>query len=82
MPGSAQQVPPWIIGGPIVSYLEKLLKHSLPAFREMEEVLSMPRGAIDWGQYARQRVAHGKAHLLPCRFSDLQPERQLRSYIR
>lgn len=25
VPGSAQQVPPWIIGGPIVSYLEKLL---------------------------------------------------------
>jgi hypothetical protein len=82
VPGSAQQVPPWIIGGPVVSYLEKLLKHSLPAFREMEEVLSMPRGAIDWGQYARQQVAHGKAHLLPCRFSDLQPDRQLRSYIR
>lgn len=82
VPGSAQQVPPWIIGGPIVSYLEKLLKHSLPAFREMEEVLSTPRGAIDWGQYARHQVAHGKAHMLPCRFSDLQPDRQLRSYIR
>lgn len=82
VPGSAQQVPPWIIGGPIVTYLEKLLKHSLPAFRETEKVLSQPRGTIDWPEYTQHHLARGRAHLLPCRFSDLQPDQQLRSYIR
>jgi 5-methylcytosine-specific restriction endonuclease McrBC regulatory subunit McrC len=82
VPGSAQQVPPWIIGGPIVTYLEKLLNYSLPAFREVEEVLSSPRGAIDWPKYAGNQLARGKAHLLPCKYSDLQPDYQLRRYIR
>lgn len=81
-PGSAQQVPPWIIGGPIVTYLERLLNHSLPAFREVEEVLSNPRGAINWAKYASNQLPKGKAHQLPCKYSDLQPDNQLRRYIR
>lgn len=82
VPGSAQEVPPWIIGGPIVSYLERLLRYSLTAFREMEEVLNTPWGAIQWSTYASKQLPSGQHHLLPCKYSDLTPDVQLRRYIR
>ncbi|MBI5173496.1 MAG: hypothetical protein HY986_11470 [Candidatus Melainabacteria bacterium] len=82
VPGSAQEVPPWIIGGPVVNYLEKLLKKSLPNFREVEEVRTSPRGRIDWQAYVTKQLAQGRPHMLPCKFSDLEPDIQLRRYIR
>lgn len=82
VPGSAHEVPPWIIGGPVVNHLEQLLKRSLPNFREVEELRTSPRGTIDWRTYSEQMLVRGKPHILPCRFSDLEADRQLQRYIR
>lgn len=82
VPGSAQQVPPWIIGGPVVTYLEQLLKYAMPSFREVEQVTANPRGTINWSEYSRKQFPNGSSHLLPCKYSDLQPDDRLRRYIR
>lgn len=82
VPGSAQDIPPWVIAGPALQQLELLLRFSGPSFRQVEEVRSTPRGQINWQEYCARQVARGSMHLLPCSYSDLDVDQQLRGYIR
>ncbi|CAN5510345.1 hypothetical protein BH10CYA1_BH10CYA1_52760 [soil metagenome] len=82
VPGSATEIPGWVVAGPAVAQLESLLKYSGPRFREITDVRSSPRGQIVWPKYCSNQVARGNLHLLPCVFSDLDVDYQLRRYIR
>jgi len=82
VPGSAQEIPAWVIAGPAVAQLELLLRYSGPRFREITEVRRNPRGQIQWQKYCTDQAARGNFHLLPCAFSDLTADEQLRRYIK
>jgi hypothetical protein len=82
VPGSAKEIPPWVIAGPVIKQLETLLKHSGPRFREVTQLRDCPRGRIHWREYCAQQVSRGNLHLLPCSFSDLEIDQQLQRYIR
>jgi hypothetical protein len=82
VPGSAKEVPPWIIAGPIVRQMEQLMRLSAPKFRDTEEELSSPRGTIDWQQYCTKQLVNARPHFLPCKYSDLKMDEQLRRYVR
>jgi len=82
VPGSAREVPPWVLAGPVLARLEALLKSLSPGYREREEVLLQPRGDIVWGKYVRASLARGAWHHVPCRFPDLTADPTLRRHIR
>lgn len=82
VPGSAQEIPPWVIAGPAISKLESLLRHSGPRFRERSELRQSPRGQIQWQEYCSRQLPAGKYHELPCRYSDLDVDESLLRYIR
>jgi len=82
VPGSAREVPPWILAGPVIERLRALLREITRGFRMHEEVRSQPRGQIIWGQYVTGQASRGHMELLPCRFPDLGPDLQLRGFIR
>jgi hypothetical protein len=82
VPGSAREIPPWVIAGPAVRQLEQLLQHSGPRFREVSETRATPRGQIQWQRYATEHLPKGDFHKLPCTFSDLDADLQIRRYIR
>lgn len=82
VPGSAREVPPWVLAGPVLNRLAALLKELRRGFRMQETVRQTPRGEILWGRYLTQQVARGAYHQLPCRFPDLGPDALLRGHLR
>jgi hypothetical protein len=82
VPGSAREVPPWVLAGPILGRLSTLLREVRRGFRLREAVRETPRGQILWHRYVNDQIVRGAFHRIPCRFSDLTPDTLLRSYIR
>jgi 5-methylcytosine-specific restriction endonuclease McrBC regulatory subunit McrC len=82
VPGSAKEVPPWVLAGPILQRIGQLLREIRKGFRMHEEVRQSPRGQIMWDRYIRQHVVIGSFHQLPCRFPELGPDLLLQSFLR
>ncbi len=82
VPGSAREVPTWVLAGPILRRLEKLLQDMRRGFNMQEEVRQTPRGQILWQRYITTHVTHGAFHQLPCRYPDLEYDRLLKAYLR
>jgi len=82
VPGSAREVPAWVLAGPILARLERLLKGLRPGYTELETTLLKPRGRILWESYVTGSLVHGRWERLPCRFPDLSKDPVLRRYIR
>lgn len=82
VPGSAREVPPWVLAGPVLDRLAALLKELRRGFRMQEAVRESPRGQILWGRYVTQQITRGTYHQLPCRYPDLGPDIVLRGHLR
>jgi len=82
VPGSAREVPPWVMAGPVLARLQSLLKSLTPGYREAEETLLKPRGQVIWSRYLSRSLVRGVWHHLPCRFPDLGADPLLRRHIR
>ncbi|MHB8928354.1 MAG: 5-methylcytosine restriction system specificity protein McrC [Bacillota bacterium] len=82
VPGAAREVPPWVLAGPILQRLERLLRDVKRDFHLVEEVRQSPRGQVLWGRYVSEQMARGAFHQLPCRFPELGPDALLRAYLR
>lgn len=82
VPGSAREVPPWVLGGPIIVRLRRLLREITRGFRMHAEIRQQPRGQIMWRQYVTEQVARGRFERLPCRFPELGPDLVLKGYVR
>jgi len=82
VPGSAREIPPWVIAGPAVTRLEQLMRSSGPRFRPKTDIRTMPRGQIIWNRYCSEQLPRGDFHKLPCSFSDLDIDENLFRYIR
>lgn len=82
VPGSAREVPPWLLAAPVLKRMEVLLRYLKRGFVERTEVRSSPRGRIEWSQWAQRNLANGQWSRLPCTFPDLDDDPQLISAIR
>lgn len=82
VPGSAREVPAWVLAGPVLARLEALLKSLCPGYRQAEEVLLQPRGTIMWRDYLSGPLARGAWHHVPCRFPDLSTDPTLRRHVK
>ncbi len=82
VPGSAREIPPWVLAGPVLQRLASLLREIRSGFRMHEEVRQNPRGQIVWKRYVTEQMGRGAFHQLPCRFPELGPDVILRSYLR
>ncbi|MCE5231048.1 McrC family protein [bacterium] len=82
VPGSAREVPPWVLAGPVLRRLSKLIREVRCGFRLHEEVRQSPRGQIVWSRYVAQQAVRGAFHELPCRFPELGPDLILQGFLR
>lgn len=82
VPGSAKEVPPWVLAGPILHRFRQLLDEITRGFRMHDEVRQNPRGQILWQRYLNEQIVKGDYHQLPCRFPELGPDLQLRGFLR
>jgi hypothetical protein len=82
VPGSAREVPPWLLAGPVLRRLEALLRHRRRTFTERRETRSAPRGRILWSEYGSRSLASGKWHHLPCLFTEPDDDPELMANVR
>jgi hypothetical protein len=82
VPGSARQVPPWVLAGPILFRLKALLATVAPGYSMREEVRQTPRGQVLWPRYITQCLTRGTWQRLPCRFPDLSVDPIIQRNIR
>lgn len=82
VPGAANEVPPWVLAGPILKRFRCLLNELARGFRLNEEVRQIPRGQIVWSRYVNEQLSRGAFHQIPCRFPELGPDLQLRGMLR
>jgi hypothetical protein len=81
LPQSERRVPPWVLSSIVLPRLRRLLKAMQRRFVITEDDLRAPRGAVRWDTYVSQRVPHGRALDVPCRYPDLRNDEELRSAI-
>ena len=82
VPGSARQVPPWVLAGPVLCRLQALLATVTPGYAVRDETRSSPRGHVLWPRYVSESLSRGAWHRLPCRYPDLSIDPIIRGYVR
>jgi McrBC 5-methylcytosine restriction system component len=82
LPRSERRVPPWVLSTIVLFRLKLLLDQLQRRFEITREVRSSPRGTIDWTQYVHRQIAHAKFLEIPCRFPELQKDKDLSAAIR
>lgn len=82
VPGSAREVPPWLIAGPVLRRLDGLLRHRRSAFIPKRELRLTPRGRVDWGAWIRSQAPMGRWTSLPCDFSEPADDPALMAAVR
>lgn len=82
VPGSAREVPPWLLAAPVVRRLEALLRHRKRGFTERAEERQSPRGRVDWSRWARTHVPCGRWTSLPCHFPEPNDDPHLMAAVR
>jgi len=82
VPGSARQVPPWVLAGPVLMRLQSLLANVTAGYTVREEVRASPRGQVLWTRYIAEALSKGAGHQIPCRYPDLSMDPEIRSYVR
>ena len=70
VPGSARDVPPWILAGPVIQRVAALLRHSRRSFVEHQETRSSPRGRVLWQTWISTQLPRGAWTQFPCRYSE------------
>jgi hypothetical protein len=81
VPNSDRQIPSWVLSATVLMRIEALLKQSPRRFEMNEEILSAPKGRVNWGRYAINHWGQGQCLSVPCRFPDLLEDVQLRGVM-
>ncbi len=82
VPGSAREVPPWILAGPVLARISALVRELDRGFVSATHMRTQPRGRVDWTRYARDSLATGQWQRFPCTFSDLADDPWLLAVLR
>ncbi|HEY1959828.1 MAG TPA: hypothetical protein VGH28_29665 [Polyangiaceae bacterium] len=82
VPGSARDVPAWLIAGPVLRRLAAFLRRRRRTFVEERAVRTTPRGRIEWNAYAQRSIGTGRWHHLPCVYSGPEDDPRLLANVR
>jgi hypothetical protein len=82
LPRSERKIPPWVLSSMIIARIQVLLRVLERRFEMKDEVRAAPRGRIDWPSYARREMSRSRFLNVPCRFPNLQDDRELKASIR
>lgn len=82
VPGSAREVPPWVLAGPLVSRVASLITHMTRTFVPTCAEREMPRGTVDWNWYTRRALPTGRWTSFRCSYSELSNDPELVAALR
>lgn len=78
---SEKSIPPWVLSSIVLRRIEALIKKLDRRFEFVEEDRQVPRGQIKWDQYATKKIQNAGFLNFPCRYPDLESNRDLKSII-
>ena len=78
---SEKSIPPWVLSSIVLRRIEALIKKIDRRFEFVEEDRQVPRGQIKWDQYATKKIQTAGFLNFPCRYPDLENNRDLKSII-
>jgi len=81
LPRSARHIPGWVLATVILRRMEGLLDLIERRFEMADEYLTTPRGQIDWATYVNRQLPRLACLRVPCRFPDLQDDRDLKAAV-
>ncbi|MDW8480048.1 MAG: hypothetical protein RML12_10015 [Xanthomonadales bacterium] len=82
VPGSAREVPPWLLAAEVLGRIAAALGERRRGFPEREELRPSPRGGIRWGRWASEQLPRGDWARFPCRYSEPGEDPQLLAGLR
>lgn len=82
VPGSAREVPPWILAGPVLSRVSALIGQLSRSFVSATELRQSPRGRVDWNDYIRRSIPSGAWQTFRCTFPELTDDPWLLATLR
>jgi 5-methylcytosine-specific restriction endonuclease McrBC regulatory subunit McrC len=82
LPRSERRVPPWVLSTIVLFRLKALLTQLERRFELTSANRSSPRGTIDWNRYLNREISNARFLNVPCRYPELQKDRNLRAAIR
>lgn len=74
---SDRMIPAWVLSATVLMRIAAVLKQFNRRFEHHDDVLSAPKGQVQWGRYITEHISHGKWLEVPCRFPDLLPDAKL-----
>ena len=82
VPGSAREVPPWVLAGPLVSRVAALVARMSRTFVPTTVEREIPRGTVDWNWYASRALPTGRWASFQCSYSELSNDPELVAALR
>ena len=82
VPGSAREVPPWLLAAPVIERIAKMLKHRRRGFVPTLEKRNSPRGRVDWLSWASNDLSTGNWTRFPCSYSEPDDDPNLMGAVR
>lgn len=80
-PQSERRIPAWVLSSVVLVRLQALLKDLQRRFVYVDTDSPAPKGSVDWGRYARNRLPVGRSLQVPVRYPDLREDEELRAGI-
>jgi hypothetical protein len=82
LPQSERKVPPWVLAAIVIFRLRALVEALDRRFEISSRDCNAPRGSVNWEAYARRQIPRARVSEVPCRFPELQDDRELKGAIR
>ncbi len=82
VPGSAREVPPWILAGPVLARLRAVVRHLGRSFTTKQGLRQSPRGTVDWGEYGRHGLPTGRWNRFKCTWPELERDPWMTATLR
>ncbi len=81
LPYSEREVPRWVLSSVVLARVEALIRTVRPQFRMTESEVPFPKGTVNWERWAVSRLGAAKPLELPCRFPDLDIDRDILGFV-
>lgn len=77
LPKTEREIPDWVLSSTILPRLKAMLSQLSRRFEIVEDIRTAPRGRVDWGRYATEKLPSMKFLDVPCCYPDLRSNREL-----
>lgn len=81
LPRSDKKIPAWVLSSIILFRIKDMLEKLTRKFKTVENILSSPRGKINWNEYSQKNISRMKFLDIPCSYSELACDADLQSAI-